>query len=266
MKKDLVTIADLSRDEIYRLFDLALRLKSQIRQQGSIRELKGRVMALIFEKPSLRTRVTFETGMIQLGGAAIYLAPADVGLGRRESVPDVARNLSSWVNVIVARTFAHETITDLADNASIPVINALDNLEHPCQVLADFLTLFRLRKRLPGAVLTWVGDGNNVCHSLILAAGLLGVNLRIATPVGYEPKATFLELGRKFAAQSGSSIELFTEPRAAVRDTEYIYTDVWTSMGDEDQAEERRRAFAAFQVNAALLAQAGRAAKVMHCL
>jgi ornithine carbamoyltransferase len=266
MKKDLVSISDLSRDEVAQLFDSAQQLKREIRTRGYTELLRGKVMALVFEKPSLRTRVTFETGIVQMGGAAIYLAPGDVGLGKRESVPDVARNLSRWVNIIVARTFAHETVVELAENATIPVVNALCNLEHPCQALADFLTMSEQGKKLEGAVLAWVGDGNNVCHSLMLGAGLLGTNMKVATPVGYEPKSQFVEQARAYARDSGASIELLNDPRPAVRDADFVYTDVWTSMGDEAQAEARKQAFAPFQVNAELMRQAPKHCKIMHCL
>jgi ornithine carbamoyltransferase len=266
MQKDLVSIADLNRDEIYRLFELAHELKTEVAEEGSLKILKGRVMVLLFEKPSLRTRVTFETAMFQLGGAAIYLAPGDIGLGRRETVPDVARNLSRWVHVITARTFAHETVVGLAENASIPVVNALCNREHPCQALADFLTILEQRKKLDGAILTWVGDGNNVCHSLMLAAGLLGVNMKVATPKGYEPRSEYVAMAKGLAQKSGAALDLFTDPKSAVRDAEFVYTDVWTSMGDEAQAAERRKVFAPYQVNAELLKSAGANCKIMHCL
>jgi len=266
VKKDLASIADLDVNEIRELFTYAHSLKSEIARNGRIGVLKGRVMVLVFEKPSLRTRVTFETGMTQMGGAAIYLAPGDIGLGKRETVPDVARNLSRWVHVIVARTFSHETVVGLAENASIPVVNALCNLEHPCQALADYLTILEHRGKLEGTALTWVGDGNNVCHSLMLGAGLLGVNLRVATPRGYEPKSWYLDKARQFARRSGAQIDVFTDPMTAVKGAEFIYTDVWTSMGDEAQAEERKRVFAPYQVNAQLLSQAYPGCKVLHCL
>jgi len=266
MTKDLVSIADLNQQEIHHLFDYAHKLKNEIRQHGRLRLLDGRVMALVFEKPSLRTRVTFETGIIQMGGAGIYLAPGDIGLGKRETVPDVAKNLSRWVSVIVARTFAHETVAGLAQNATIPVINALCNMEHPCQALADFLTILDHRRGLKGTVLTWVGDGNNVCHSLMLCAGLLGVNMKVATPRGYEPKEHYVALARDYALNTGAQIELFTDPQKAVKSAEFIYTDVWASMGDEAQAEVRKKAFAAYQVNTELLSRAGKGCKVMHCL
>jgi ornithine carbamoyltransferase len=266
MKKDLVSIADLSSDEIHHLFARSHQLKLDVAKQGRLPILNGRVMTLVFEKPSLRTRVTFETGMVQLGGAAIYLAPGDIGLGTRETVPDVAQNLSRWVHVIVARTFAHETVKGLAEHATIPVVNALCNREHPCQALADFLTIYEHRRKLEGAVLAWVGDGNNVCHSLMLGAALLGVNLKVITPAGYEPRAHFVQLAAKLAEASGARIEYFCDPAQGVKDAEFVYTDVWASMGDEAQAAERKRVFAPYQVNAALMKCAAKGAKFMHCL
>jgi ornithine carbamoyltransferase len=266
MKKDLVSISDLTKDEIHHLFARSHQLELDIAKQGRLAILNGRVMTLLFEKPSLRTRVTFETGMVQLGGAAIYLAPGDIGLGKRETVPDVAQNLSRWVHIIVARTFAHETVKGLAENASVPVVNALCNLEHPCQALADFLTILEHRRKLEGAVLAWVGDGNNVCHSLMLGAALLGVHLKVITPGGYEPRAHYVELAAKLAAASGARIEYFCDPVPGVKDAEFVYTDVWASMGDEAQAAERKKVFVPYQVNAALMKCAAKGAKFMHCL
>jgi ornithine carbamoyltransferase len=266
VKKDLVSISDLTRDDIHHLFGRSKQLKAEIASMGRLPVLNGRVMALVFEKPSLRTRVTFETGMVQLGGAAIYLAPADIGLGTRETVSDVARNLSRWVHVIVARTFAHETVKGLAEHASIPVVNALCNLEHPCQALADFLTIREHRGKLEGATLTWVGDGNNVCQSLMLGAALLGVNLKVVTPAGYEPRAHFVQLAAKLARESGGRIEYFSDPKQGVKGAEFVYTDVWVSMGDEAQAAERKKIFARYQVNAELMKCAADGAKFMHCL
>jgi ornithine carbamoyltransferase len=266
VKKDLVSIADLTKDDIHHLFARSHQLKLDIAKQGRLGILNGRVMTLVFEKPSLRTRVTFETGMVQLGGAAIYLAPSDIGLGTRETVPDVAQNLSRWVHVIVARTFAHETVKGLAEHASIPVVNALCNQEHPCQALADFLTILEHRGRLEGAILAWVGDGNNVCNSLMLGSALLGVNLKVITPAGYEPKAYFVQLAAKLARESGARIEYFCDPKPGVKDAEFVYTDVWASMGDEAQAAERKKVFARYQVNAELMSSAAKGAKFMHCL
>jgi ornithine carbamoyltransferase len=188
MKKDLVSIADLSQEEIYKLFDKARDLKDELKFEPKLPYLAGKTLALIFEKPSLRTRVTFEVAMHNLSGSATYLSQADIGLGKRESIADVARNLSLWINGISARTFSHKTVLELANYSHVPVINALSDLEHPCQALADFLTIYDQLGRLDGVNLAWIGDGNNVCNSLMIGAAILGVNMKIATPKGYEPK------------------------------------------------------------------------------
>ncbi|MEO0079440.1 MAG: ornithine carbamoyltransferase [candidate division WOR-3 bacterium] len=266
MKKDLTGIADLSRDEILGLLESARRLRDEIRTRGSLSLTRAAVAALIFEKPSLRTRVTFEVALRQLGGAGIYLGPQEIGLGTRESVPDVARNLSRWVDCIIARVFEHEKIIQLARNASVPVINALSDYEHPCQVLADILTILDHQGRLEGTTIAWTGDGNNVCHSLMLACGLVGINLRVATPKGFEPSRVVVEKSLEFARKSGASIALTYDPVQAVKDADFIYTDVWASMGQENEAEQRRQIFRPYQLNKALLAQAKPGAKVLHCL
>jgi ornithine carbamoyltransferase len=219
---------------------------------------------MIFEKPSLRTRVTFESAMYQLGGHAIYLAPADIGLGRRECVHDVARNLERWVDMIVARTFLHTTVLDLARYAAIPVINALSDLEHPCQAIADFLTLKEKRGELGGLKLAYVGDGNNICNSLILLSALMGVRMRVASPEGFEPKAEIVEKARSLASPADADIEISHDPYEIVADADALYTDVWASMGQEDEAEHRRTIFSGFQVNAELVSHAPHDVLIMH--
>jgi ornithine carbamoyltransferase len=266
MTKDLTSINDLSKDEILGLLDKARDLKRQLRTRPRVLLADGAMAALVFEKPSLRTRVTFETAMRQLGGSAVYLGPTDIGLGQRETVPDVARNLSRWVNCIVARVFEQDKITSLAENATVPVINALSDDEHPCQILADLQTVLELRGSLEGARIAWVGDGNNVCNSLMLACGMLGINLRVATPKGFEPPKAFVDQAREYASSTNASIELGYDPAAAVKDAEFIYTDTWTSMGREEEAEQRLKMFARFQVNSDLVSKAGKDVKVMHCL
>ncbi|RKX68602.1 ornithine carbamoyltransferase [candidate division WOR-3 bacterium] len=262
MKRDLISIGDLSREEILAIFRLARELKEKRREGKKHELLPGFILAMIFEKPSLRTRVTFETGIEELGGHGIYLAPADIQLGKRESVGDVARNLSRWVHLIMARTFAHQTIIDLARAATIPVINGLSDEEHPCQVLGDLFTISEKVGDLGGTKIAWVGDGNNVCNSLILGTALLGLELRVATPEGYEPKAEII----KRAEELGRPPRLFHDPEPAVVGADFIYTDVWTSMGREEEAEKRRKVFAPFQVNRDLLAHAPDHCRVMHCL
>jgi ornithine carbamoyltransferase len=266
MKKDLTSINDLSKDEILELLKKSIELKSALRNQPRLDLAPGAMGALIFEKPSLRTRVTFEKAMQDLGGATTYLGPADIGLGKRETVPDVARNLSRWVNCIVARVFEHSKITELAENATVPVINALCDEEHPCQILADLLTVFEVRGSLEGATICWTGDGNNVCNSLMLACGLVGINLRVATPRGFEPRQAVVVKAREYAKQSGASIVLTYDPKSGAKDADFIYTDVWASMGQEDEAEQRKQIFWPYQLNRELMALAKPDAKVLHCL
>lgn len=266
MKRDLRSIRDLAPAEIEEIFALALDLKAKTKRREPHPLLAGRTLAMVFEKPSLRTRVTFETGMVQLGGHAIHLAPTDIGLGTRESVYDVAVCLSRWVDLIMARTFAQRTVDDLALYAAVPVINGLSDLEHPCQVLADCLTLRERWGDLRGHRLAWVGDGNNVCHSLILLAAKIGMDLNVATPEGYEPKGEILEATQRDALASGSIIRVMHDPAEAVARAEAIFTDTWTSMGQEHEAEVRAALFAPYQVNRALLAKAPPSAVVLHCL
>ncbi len=264
--RDLVSIDDLSAAELSEVLDRAAAVKKRQRAGEATPVLAGKTLAMIFEKPSLRTRVTFEVGMRQLGGGAVNLAPADIQLGVRESVPDVARNLSRWVDGIMARTFAHQTVVDLAAVASVPVINGLSDWEHPCQTLADLLTVREHLGRLEGARIAWVGDGNNVLHSLLLAAGKLGISVTAATPAGYAPAVDIARRAQALASRTGATITLMTDPMEAVRGADIIYTDVWVSMGQEAERGQRLRDFAGYQLNAALLRTAGGRAKVMHCL
>lgn len=265
MKRDLLSLADLSLEELWGLFELAGALKLSQRERRPHPMLQGYSLALLFEHPSLRTRVTFELGMAQLGGYAIYLG-AEVGLGQREAVADVARNLSRWVDGIMARVRSHQTLEELANNSSVPVINGLSNLEHPCQVLGDLFTLQERFGRLKGLRVAWVGDGNNVCHSLILGGGLVGLDLRVATPKGYEPRPEVIEYGRRLGVGSDARLELGHDPEAAVEGAQVVYTDVWASMGQEAEAELRHERFKRFQVNEGLLKRADPGCLVMHCL
>ncbi|MBI2201037.1 MAG: ornithine carbamoyltransferase, partial [Armatimonadetes bacterium] len=228
--------------------------------------LQGKVLAMLFEKPSLRTRVTFEVGMLQLGGHAIYLGPSDVQMGSRESVADVARNLERWVDGIMARTFAHRTVEELAEHAGVPVINGLSDLEHPCQTVADLLTIRERVGEVKGARVAWVGDGNNVCHSLLLGAAKLGIRMSVATPAVYAPDAKIVARAEEIARQTGGSIAVGTDPQEAVRDAKVINTDVWVSMGQESERATKLKAFAGFQVNADLVRRASRDVVVLHCL
>ncbi len=261
-RKDLLSIADLDREDIKRLIATTEELKSR----GWLSLLERKVLALIFEKPSLRTRVSFEVAMMELGGRSIYLSPAEVGLGKRESVPDVARVLSRYVDIIAARTFSHQSLEVLARYSRAPVINALSDLEHPCQALADLFTIYEQKGELEGLTLAFIGDGNNVAHSLMLAASLSGVNFRIASPPGYEVREEILHLAKENAEESRSEIFCTTDPALAAKGADIIYTDVWTSMGQEDESEARRKAFSGYQVNDELLSLAQDDAIVMHPL
>ena len=262
--RHFVSLGDLAPDELDRLLDAALVLKRD--PVPSDRPLRGRSLAMIFEKPSLRTRLSFEMAMVELGGHATYLSPAEVGLGRRESVADVARVVSRYVDCIVLRTFAHETTEEFARWSSVPVINGLSDRSHPCQGLADVLTIRERKGIRPDVVVAFIGDGNNVCHSLMLGTALTGQTLRIANPAGYEPDQQFLAKATEIARRTGATIALGHDPREAVRDADVVYTDVWTSMGQEQEYERRRRDFQGYQLNAALLRLAKGDAIVMHDL
>jgi len=263
MKVDFLSLADFSRADVESMLDDADRLKAELRAGKSTRPLVGKTLAMIFEKPSLRTRVTFETGIKQLGGASVYLAPEDIRLGARETVADIASNLSRWVDLIVARTFAHRSLVELAQHATIPVINGLTDLLHPAQVLADLMTLREKRGTLEDATVAFIGDGNNVVNSWLNAAALFALRFRLACPPGYEPDQKILARAQ---ALNPGRIEILHDPAAAAKDADVVYTDVWTSMGQEAESQTRRAAFAGYQINAALLREAKKDVLVMHCL
>jgi len=262
MKKDLLSIAALSREEIEHLIEHAWRMK----QEGVAPLLSGRTLALLFEKPSLRTKVSFDTAMHQLGGHSIYLSPEEVGVGKRESATDMARVLSRYVDGIAARTFSQETLHVLADRSSVPVINALSDLEHPCQALSDLLTIYEKKGRLSGLTLAFIGDGNNVANSMLFSACLLGMNFRFASPPSYEINEEILGRAKRFATRSGSQIHLTGDPHEAAEDADIIYTDVWASMGQEAEAKARRLAFSGYQVDNKLLDLAKGDVLFMHPL
>jgi ornithine carbamoyltransferase len=269
--KHFLSIADLSADEVWQVLNLARELKEEWQKGGNKPILKGKTLGMVFQKPSLRTRVSFEMGMIHLGGQALYLSPAEIKLGVRESVPDVARVLSRYVDGIMARVFAHKHIEELAAYSQVPVINGLSDYNHPCQALADFLTVWEKQGKLAGLKLAYVGDGNNVAVSLLFAATKVGMNIALASPEGYELSDDVVELGQEFAAQSGSRIELLRDPATAVRGADVIYTDAWVSMGQEEETKRRLKVFPPYQVNAALVATAKPDVRkghviVMHCL
>jgi len=261
--KDLLSISDLTSEDIRLLISRAVDIKAE---GSSLSMLSGKTLALLFEKPSLRTRVSFEVAMGELGGRTVYLSPSEVGLGKRESVPDVARVLSRYVDAIAARTFSQQTLEILADYSGIPVINALSDLEHPCQALADLFTIYEKKGELDGLTLAYIGDGNNVAHSLLLAASLAGINFKIASPNGYRVQEEILHLAQGYAEDSGAEIFCTEEPHLAVNGADIVYTDVWTSMGQEAEAEQRRQIFANYQVNNELMSFAREDAILMHPL
>jgi ornithine carbamoyltransferase len=263
MRKDLLAITDLSTEEVEDLFRSAVEIKARTRECEAYTPLAGKTLVMIFQKPSNRTRLSFQIGMYQLGGRAVYLSPEDIQLGKRESVADVARVVGRYAEGIMARLFGHETIVELARHAGVPVINGLTDLLHPCQVLGDLLTILEWRGRIAGTKVAFVGDGNNVANSWLNAATLIPLDLRIATPVGYEPDGEIYENSR---SADISRLLLTHDPQEAVRDAEVIYSDVWASMGQEKETERRLRDFHGFQVNQALLDLAADRVKVMHCL
>ncbi len=260
--RHLLSMNDLTPNEVQAILDAAVELKTR----GWISLLKNKTAALLFEKPSLRTRVSFEVAMRQLGGQTLYLSPEEVGLGKRESIPDVARVLSRFVDVIILRTFAQHNLEVLAEYSAVPVINALSDFEHPCQALADLLTIYEQKGKLKWLTLAYIGDGNNVANSLMLACAMTGVNFNIASPKGYEIDSSVLKQARTYAKTSGSKIFCTTDPQAAAKDVDVIYTDTWTSMGQEAEAAVRRKVFADYQVNEKLLALTRNNSIIMHCL
>ena len=264
MKKDLVSIKDLSAAQMQEIFSLTGALKKDAHKFS--KALAGKTLALIFQKPSCRTRVSFEVGIYQLGGNSTYLGSDEINLGVRESIEDVAKTLSRYVDGIVLRTFAHQNILDMARYAAVPVINGLSDFSHPCQALADIYTIKEKLKDLRGLTLAYVGDGNNVCNSLLYACSKVGMNMHAATPKGFEPDTRVLADAVKLAATQNKKIKIFHQPEPAVQDADVIYTDVWASMGQEKEARKRKKIFKSFQINAKLLKLAKEKALIMHCL
>ena len=262
--RDLISIQDFSPDELACALELAASMKARPADYRGV--LSGKQIVLFFEKPSLRTRLTFEAGINSLGGTSFFVDQTQSRLGARESLSDVAHNLERWIDGVVLRTFAHETVTTMAMHASIPVINALSEKEHPCQAMADMLTLQEHFGDLRGVHLAYVGDGNNVAHSLMLIAASLGASISVGTPVGYEPDPAVTKAARKLASASGGRVELVNDPIEAVSGADAVYTDVWASMGQEDESAERQKLFAPYQVNQKLFSYAAKHAVFMHCL
>ena len=260
MKRDLLSVADLSAEELSSIVKEAARKK----KEGWGRPLEGKTLALIFEKPSLRTRVSFDVAMYELGGHAIYLSREEVGLGAREPIPDMAQVLGRYVSAIAARVFKHTTLEELARYSPVPVINALSDLEHPCQAVGDMLTIYEKKGRLSDLTVAFVGDGNNVANSLLLACALLGINFKFASPPRYSIKEEILNKASKAASLSGAEIKVLRDPEEAARGADVIYTDVWVSMGQEAEAEERKKAFRGYQVTEELLKSAKSDVILMH--
>lgn len=263
MKKDFLSIADLTREEIDEIFQLTRELKEKTKKGIEHHILKGKTMAMIFAKPSARTRISFETGMVQLGGYALYLAPGDIGIGKREAVKDIARVISRYNDIIMARLFAHSDILELAEYSDVPVINGLTDYNHPCQIMADAYTILEHRGSLENLKVVYVGDGNNIANSWINFASRVPMHLVICTPRNYEPDRATLENAQKAGI---SKIEVLSDPVEAVKGADVVYTDVWASMGQENEAEMRKKIFRDYQVNSQLLAHASKDVLVMHCL
>ncbi|MGC9363972.1 MAG: ornithine carbamoyltransferase [Fidelibacterota bacterium] len=263
MKRDFIHITDFSTEEIQEVLELSAKIKLLLREGNEYKPLKGKNMAMIFAKPSARTRISFETGMSQLGGHAIYLSPNDIGIGKREAVKDIARVISRYDDIIMARLFEHAHILELAEYSSVPVINGLTDLNHPCQVMADIFTVLEHRKHLNDLKVAFVGDGNNVANSWINLAARLPLHFVLASPGGYDPDETILENARSAGI---SRIEIVRDPVEAVRDADVVYTDVWASMGQEAETAKRRRDFLPFQVNRELIRHAHKDVLIMHCL
>jgi len=263
MKTDhLISLGQLTTEDLWEILETARALKLEHRAGVRHDMLAGKTLAMVFQKPSLRTRVSFETGMWQLGGHAIYLGPEDIKLGKRETTEDIALNLSRYVDGIMARVFEHRTILELAEHASIPVINGLCDTYHPCQGLADLLTVWEKKRSLEGLTLTFIGDGNNVAHSLINGCAKVGMAFRIACPEGFEPNAEIVNAAR----ESGGSVEIFHDSKEAATDADVLYTDVWVSMGQETEAKSKQNAFEGFTIHEALVARAKKDAVILHCL
>jgi ornithine carbamoyltransferase len=263
-KRDLVSIMDLSTEEVYSLLDLARAMKANPAEFRGV--LAGKQLVLFFEKPSLRTRLTFEAGVNSLGGVSFFVDQTASRLGAREPLDDVAHNLERWVDGVVLRTFAHETVSQMAGYASIPVINALSDHEHPCQALADLMTIQEKFGELRNVKIAYVGDGNNVAHSLMLAAASVGATISVGTPKGYEPQESVLSAAKSIAAKTRGKVKVTNDPLAAVAGADVVYTDVWASMGQENEAANRQKIFAPFQVNDHLMAHAAEHALFLHCL
>lgn len=265
MKRDIISVMDM-KDDFEDILASAVKMKKEPKKGSKQDVLKGKVLGMVFEKPSLRTRISFEVGMAQLGGKALYIGPDEVSIGKRESVSDVANVLSRYVNVIMYRAFSNQTMRELAKHASVPVINGLDDLEHPCQCAADLLTVMEKKGKLKGLQLVYVGDGNNVCNSLLLGCALTGMNMRAATPKDFKPNADILAKAQEISKEKGGKIETLSNPYQAVEGADVIYTDTWVSMGQEAEKQMREKLFLPYQVNDKLAEKANKDYIFLHCL
>ncbi|HLS09000.1 ornithine carbamoyltransferase [Lentibacillus sp.] len=264
--RHFLKLADLWQEELFGLLELANELKRKHKSGTQFEPLKGKTLGMLFEKPSTRTRVSFEAGVFQLGGTGIFLSPDHIQLGRGETIADTAKVLSGYVDGVMIRTFSQDILEEFADNATIPVINGLTDMYHPCQVLADLQTIQEVKGGLKGVKLAYIGDGNNMTHSLIIGAAMTGMTISIASPADCQPDNAIVQKSLSIAKQSGSNVEVTSEPQAAVKQADIIYTDVWSSMGQEDGKQYREKQFAGFQVNTALCSLANTDAVFMHCL
>jgi ornithine carbamoyltransferase len=264
--RHFLSLADYSPDDLTDILNLAIRMKDEWRHGGNPPLLKGKVLAMVFQKPSLRTRVSFDMAMRHLGGDALYLSPSEIGLGQREAIADISRVLSGYVQAVMARVFAHDHILELARYSSVPVINGLSDFNHPCQAMADMLTILERFGQLKGLKMTFIGDGNNVAVSLAFACMRLGIDFTLAAPEGFALPSRALAMAEEMSHESGASLSQTHDPHAAVEGAHVIYTDTWVSMGQEDESQKRREIFPPFQVNSALVDEADTSAIVMHCL
>lgn len=264
--KNLICLKDLTREDFESVFDLAFRLKQDLYTGRPHPLMAGKTLGMIFQKPSLRTMVSFQVGMQQMGGYAVYLGPDQISLGKRESTEDIAKVLSSYVDGIMARTFAHSIVEDLAEHSRVPVINGLTDFNHPCQVLADLFTIQERKRRLAGLKLAYIGDGNNMTHSLLYGCTKVGMSIAIATPVNFEPKPEVVDEARKIGSQTGAEVLLTHDAKEAAMGADILYTDVWASMGQEKEKADRIKAFKGYQINMELLKSADPEAIVLHCL
>ena len=263
MKKDFLHISDLTSDEIFEILEKSKWIKNQFKQNANYKPFSGKTLAMIFAKPSARTRVSFETGFYRLGGHALYLGPNDIGIGKRESTADIARVLSRFNDMIMARLFDHQDVIDLSKHASVPVINGLTDFNHPCQIMADIFTIFEHRGNLENLKISYVGDGNNIVHSWLMLAQKIPFNFSVACPEGFEPDK---DLVKKVQDIGISNIEIVNDAYESVKDSDVVYTDVWASMGQKEEADQRRKLFSKFQINDQLMDSTGKNTLFMHCL